>query len=160
MQITWKGGKSLEIKAKDATILTGDDVRVNDIVLPGPGEYEVAGVQVFGIAPEIYFFRIDEIACAYFDGINRSLTDDEVSSLTDASVIFIPVGGKGVLDPKKATEIIKLLEPTVIIPIEADDITDFCKVTGVCAQPVSTYKITKQQLESMEGQTCVVLEKS
>lgn len=160
MQITWKGGKSLEIKAKDAMLTTGENVVINDIVLPGPGEYEVAGVQVFGIAPEIYFFRIDEIACAYFDGINRSLTDDEVSSLTDASVIFLPVGGKGVLDPKKATEIIKLLEPKIVIPIEADDFTDFCKIAGGCAQPVSTYKITKQLLESMEGQTCVVLEKS
>lgn len=160
MQITWKGGKSLEIKVKDATITTGDTVVINDIVLPGPGEYEVAGVQVFGIAPEIYFFRADEIACAYFDGINRSLTDEEVSSLTDASIIFIPVGGKGVLDPKKATEIIKLLEPTIVIPIEADDFTDFCKVGGGCEEPIASYKITKQQLESMEGQTLVVLTKS
>lgn len=160
MQITWKGGKSLEIKAKDATLTTGENVAINDVVLLGPGEYEVAGVQVFGIAPEIYFFRIDEIACAYFDGINRSLTDDEVSSLTDASIIFLPVGGKGVLDPKKATEIIKLLEPTVVIPIESDDCTDFCKIAGGCEEPVATYKITKQQLDSMEGQIRVVLSKS
>ena len=160
MQILWKGGQSLEIKAKDARITTGENVRVNDIVLPGPGEYEVAGVHIFCITPEIYFFRADEIACAYFDGINRSLTDIEVSSLTDASIIFLPVGGKGVLDSKKATEIIKLLEPTIVIPIDSEDFTDFCKVVGGCAQPVSTYKITKQQLESMDGQTCVVLEKS
>lgn len=160
MQITWKGDKSLEIKTKDASIVTGEKIKINDIVLPGPGEYEVAGIQVFGLAPEIFIFRVEDIPCVYFDGINRALTNEEVTQLNDAEIIFIPVGGGTVLDPKKAAEIVKVLEPKVVIPIEAADVSPFCSVIGGCEQPVPTYKITKQQLALMEGQTIVVLEKS
>ena len=157
MQIEWKGNNKIEIKTKGATISTGEKIKINDVELLGPGEYEVAGVEAFGIAQEIYVFRVEDIGIGYFDSINRALSAEEIKTLSDISIAIIPVGGKNVIDENKAADIIKALEPTIVIPIENDNFDKFCKLVGKCQEPVNSYKVTKQQIALMEGVTTVIL---
>ncbi len=157
MQITWRGKNSLEIKTKGAVIVTGDQTKVNDFILPGSGEYEIAGVEVFGIGNNIYLFRAEDIGIAYLGGLNRGLTNEETEVLSDTSIVIVPVGGNNTLDSKGALGVVKTLEPTVIIPIETEDIGPFCQLAGGCQDPIDTFKLTKVQLAAMEGQTIVTL---
>lgn len=157
MQIKWKGENRVEIETKGAVILTGEKTTINDVKLSGPGEYEVAGVEAFGIAAEIYLFRVEDVGIAYFDSINRTLSADEVKALSDISIAIIPVGGKEVIDENKAADIIKAIEPTIVIPIESENFDKFCKLLGKCQEPVNAYKITKQQISLMEGMITVIL---
>ena len=157
MQIDWKGADKIEIKTKGATISTGAKIKINEVELLGPGEYEIAGVEIFGIANDIYLFKVEDINIGYFNSINRALSADEIKELSDISIAIIPIGGKGVIDENKAVDIIKAIEPTIVIPIESAGLDKFCKIIGNCQDPISSYKTTKQQIELMEGVTTVIL---
>lgn len=157
MQIEWKGANKVEIKTKAATITTSEKIKINEIELPGQGEYEIAGVEVFAIANDVYVFKIEDINVGYFDGLNRALSTDEIKELSDISIAIIPVGGKGTIDENKAADVIKAIEPSVVVPIESDSFDKFCKLIGKCQEPIDSYKITKQQLVLMEGVTTVIL---
>jgi len=157
MQIIWHGESKIEIKTKSAVITTGDVVKINEVELPGPGEYEVAGVEAFGIDKDIYLFKADDIHVVYLDSINRSLTDDEIERLSEVEVLIIPIGGDKVINSKQASLIIKAVDPKIIIPVSYKDSKDFCADLGGCQDPVDDYRVLKAQLAIMEGQNVILL---
>lgn len=158
MQITSSSNNSIEIKIKTATIVAGEKTKVNDITLSGPGEYEISGIEIFGLEGDRYVFRGEDISVAYLVGLNRELTDEEMTLLTDISILFISAGGEKVLDEKATQMVIKALEPRVVIPIGTSEaIERFCKTSGGCQEPLAIYKITKVQIDLMEGQTIIPL---
>jgi hypothetical protein len=156
MQITLLNRETIEIKSKNATVVAGNQSKINNVELMGPGEYEIGGVEVFGISNHIYVFRVEDINIAFLYSINRPLTQQENEALTDVSMVILPVG-EGSLDTKTASQIIKALEPSVVIPYQGSDMTEFCQAAGVCQEPISVYKINKHQLELQEGQLAIQL---
>jgi L-ascorbate metabolism protein UlaG (beta-lactamase superfamily) len=157
MQIKILNKENLEIKTKEATVVGGKIVKINNIELLGPGEYEIGGIEVFGLFDNIYIFHVEGMAVGYFAGLNRELTEKEIQSLSIVEIAILPVGGGEVLDSKKALDLAKLIDPKIIIPIQATDYKEFCEQAGNCQEPIDVFKITRQQLMLMEGRTVIQL---
>jgi hypothetical protein len=157
MQIKMISKDKFEIKTKNSVVITSPEVKINDVKLLGPGEYEVGGIEVFGFDNNIYIFHIENIALGYLADITAPLSQEEMEGLSEIEILILPVSAGEKLELKQALDVIKMIDPKIIIPAKSDDNSAFCEAMGSCQEPVDIYKITKQQLMSMEGQTAIQL---
>lgn len=121
-----------------AQLLTHDEPTGTDegVVINGPGEYEVLNCSIKGIATRshraltgddnsatIYRLDLEEVSVAIIGHIDPNLTDDQLEALGLVDVLVVPVGGNGfTLDAKSAAELVRKVEPKVVIPTHyADD---------------------------------------
>ncbi len=138
-------------------------------VISGPGEYEVKEVFIKGLPSESKYGGKDLINTIYtvslenmnicFLGANSSaeLKNETVEALDEIDILFVPIGGDGVLDPAKAYKLAVSLEPKIIIPMHFGDVGEkdalkvFLKEAG--ENPKSEPKLTlkKKDLEGKEG---------
>lgn len=133
--LTELGGKSVT-KADDIALFTaahGDIAQGVKIVIDQPGEYEVSGVSVYGIAARahmdeasqktatMYKVVIDDIKILVTGHIYPELSDKQLEQIGMIDVMFVPVGGNGyTLDPVGALKVIKKVEPKLVIPTHYD----------------------------------------
>lgn len=160
MDITWFGHSCFRLKFRGATIITdpfnGDlglklprqraDIATishehpdhnntraiggDAIVLRGPGEYERAGVFVFGIPTfhdrrngrdrgrnTAYLLEAEGLSICHLGDLGHVLTQSQAEQLNSLDVLFIPVGGNGTLGAGEAAEMVGLLEPRFVIPM-------------------------------------------
>jgi L-ascorbate metabolism protein UlaG (beta-lactamase superfamily) len=138
-------------------------------VISGPGEYEVKEVFIKGLPSESKYGGKDLVNTIYtvslenmnicFLGANNSaeLKNETVEALDEIDILFVPIGGDGVLDPAKAYKLAVSLEPKIIIPMHFGDVGEkdalkvFLKEAG--ENPKSEPKLTlkKKDLEGKEG---------
>lgn len=92
-------------------------------LISSPGEYEVRNIFVYGIRFTskrkdliIYQFEMDDIRFGVLGEIDSLLNNEIIEKLDGIDVLFIPIGGKDMIDSKKAVEIINSLEPKIAIP--------------------------------------------
>jgi L-ascorbate metabolism protein UlaG (beta-lactamase superfamily) len=130
------GGKSVT-KTGDIVLYTaahGDTKNQPKIVIDQPGEYEVSGVTVYGIAARLHIdeddstnstlYKIiyDEIKVLITGHIYPELSDRQLEAIGTVDVLVIPVGGNGyTLDGVGALAIIKEIEPKIVIPTHYDN---------------------------------------
>jgi L-ascorbate metabolism protein UlaG (beta-lactamase superfamily) len=98
-------------------------------VIDGPGEFEIGGVFITGVQTNghkkgeselrntMYMFDYNGINVLHLGDLNRVPTQTEVEDLGPINVVLVPVGSGGALNAIKATEIISLLEPGIVIPM-------------------------------------------
>jgi L-ascorbate metabolism protein UlaG (beta-lactamase superfamily) len=99
-----------------------------------PGEYEVSGVVIHGIAAKaltdkddqisavIYTLTIDDMRIAILGHILPDLTDDQLETIGHVDIAIVPVGNNGyTLDGVGALQVIKKIEPKVVIPTHYAD---------------------------------------
>lgn len=146
-------------------------------VISGPGEYEVDGVFIKGFLAESLYGgekRINTIYTVSLEGMNLcflgALSSPEMDAKTKEAVdgidiLFVPIGGEGVLDPAGAYKLAVNLEPKIIIPMhwgEAGDknaLKTFLKEGGMeSVVPVDKFTIKKKDLEGKEGEVVVIKE--
>ncbi len=140
-------------------------------VIEGPGEYEVKEVAVRGFAtPAEYAGKktINTIYSVTLEGMNLcflgALSTDELSvaakqELDDIDVLFLPVGGKGVLEYAPAYKLAVKLEPKVIIPMHYDaaSLKAFLKEAGAeGTKAEEKLTIKKKDLEGKEAEVVVL----
>jgi L-ascorbate metabolism protein UlaG (beta-lactamase superfamily) len=138
-------------------------------VISGPGEYEVKEVFIKGLPSEsmyggknlintIYTVSLENMNICFLGALNNSeLKTETVEALDEIDILFVPVGGEGVLEPAKAYKLAVSLEPKIIIPMHYGDIGAkdalkvFLKEAG--ENPKSEPKLTlkKKDLEGKEG---------
>src|SRR3989344_3097726 len=94
-------------------------------VITGPGEYEIKGVAVRGFASEsnyggdkgintIYSILIEGMNLAFLGAISSAeLSKEAIEGLDDIDILFVPIGGEGVLDHAEAYKLAVQLEPKV-----------------------------------------------
>ena len=100
-------------------------------VIHRPGEYEVSGVLIKGVRTRregaeggrtvAYLFTIDNVVLCHLGPLNRVLSSAEAGELSDAEVLFLPVGGPDTLSASAASEVVALLSPNLVIPMLYDD---------------------------------------
>lgn len=124
------GGKNI-IKDQDIALFSSDAPAVlpkAKLVISGPGEYEVAGVSVMGIAARghadeagqetavIFKIIADDISVIVTGHIQPDLTDQQLEAIGRVDVLAIPVGGGITLDGAEAAKVIREVEPKIIVP--------------------------------------------
>jgi len=104
------------------------------IVIDGPGEYEVAGVSIKGMSVRghmdtenqktatLYKIIAEDINLVVTGHIYPELTEEELETIGLVDILCIPVGGNGyTLDPAGALDVIKKIEPKLVIPTNYAD---------------------------------------
>jgi L-ascorbate metabolism protein UlaG (beta-lactamase superfamily) len=143
----------------------------------GPGEYEVKDVFITGIATyhdgrsgsvrgrnTVFLFEFDGLTVCHLGDLGHVPSQSEVEALSAVDVLLIPVGGVHTIDASKASEVISLIEPLLVIPMhystkvekaKLDTVTKFLKEMGVA--PVPPQPELKVAKSSLPEDTQVVL---
>jgi L-ascorbate metabolism protein UlaG (beta-lactamase superfamily) len=138
-------------------------------VISGPGEYEVKEVFIKGLPSEskyggkdlvntIYTVSLENMNICFLGALNNSeLKNETVEALDEIDILFVPIGGEGVLDPVKAYKLAVSLEPKIIIPMHYGDVGAndalkvFLKEAGENPKSESKLTLKKKDLEGKEG---------
>ena len=141
-------------------------------IIRGPGEYEVGGVMVRGFLSSseyngekrtntIYLVELEGMTLCYLGGLN----DEEIPShlweaIDEIDLLFIPIGGGGVLSATDAYKMAVTLEPRMIIPmLYADDksIQTFLDEAGVQENsPVEKLTVKQKDVAGKEGEVATL----
>jgi len=159
MEIIWYGHSCFRLRDKNITVITDpyaktigltlpkmradvvtvshdepahncvENVKGEPIVLDGPGEYEIKGVFITGIASgdgkkqaagqenTIFVFEMEDLNVCHLGDIAHIPAQEQIESLGDVHVLLIPVGGANSLTASQAAEVISLLEPRIVVPM-------------------------------------------
>ena len=186
MEIEYKGANSLVFKAgptslvldpklslvgkKDLKVeglielVTNPEFAVNSeakpkISIEGPGEYEVSGVSIRGVAAKSYsneeskavIYRLDigGFRVAVLGHIKSPLSDSQLEGLGVVDIVTIPIGGNGyTLNAHEAAAIVRQIDPKVVIPthykdndlnyeVDQEDMDGFLKELGATQHDIT-----------------------
>jgi L-ascorbate metabolism protein UlaG (beta-lactamase superfamily) len=145
--------------------------------ITGPGDYEVKEIFVKGVMssvtlPEagesagkkyintIYSLSIDNINIVFLGALGDiDLSKEAFESVNNPDILFVPVGGKGLLDSKLAAKLASSLEPKIIIPMDYDDasLKSFLKEIGEDkVEAVDKLTLKSKDLDGKEGEVVVL----
>jgi L-ascorbate metabolism protein UlaG (beta-lactamase superfamily) len=148
-----------------------------------PGEYEISGVSVHGLQTRahidtdvernavMYKVTIGDTRILVTGHVFPKLSEAKLEDIGLVDIMLVPVGGNGyTLDPEGALQVIKQVEPKIVIPTHYADaalqyevpqqaLDDALKVIGI--EPKETVKkFTFKPAEVSEATQLVVLEKN
>jgi len=96
----------------------------------GPGEYEIGGVMIVGMPTfhdaekgktkgknTIYLIEIDDITVCHLGDLGHVLTAEQAEELGNIDVLLVPVGGVSTINASKAAEVVRQLEPKIVMPM-------------------------------------------
>jgi L-ascorbate metabolism protein UlaG (beta-lactamase superfamily) len=144
-------------------------VRDRKLTITGPGEYEVKGVFVTGIATfhdnkkgqvrgpnTIYLYDIEGLKICHLGDLGHVPSQAQIETLNSVDVLLIPVGGVSTLNAAQAAEVVSLLEPSLVVPmhyktpslaLKLDPVAKFLKAMGLDnLSPQDTLSVTKSNL--------------
>lgn len=133
--------------------------------LKGPGEYEIGGVFITGIATTheavttenvLFLFDYDSLTVAHLGDMSKVPTQTQIEALEQVNVLLVPVGSGKSLNAAQAAELVSMLEPNIVIPmhyhipglkLDLEDVERFLKEMG-SAEPESlaSLKLTSSTL--------------
>ncbi len=183
MEINWLGHSCFGLKGKQATVITDpyppdlgyslgkptahivtvshqhlghsytQGISGEPRLVTGPGEYEINGVLISGIATfhdrergqqrgknTVYVIEVDEISVCHLGDLGHVLTAEQVEEIDDVDVLLLPVGGVSTINASMAAEIVRQVEPKAVIPMhykteaisrELEPVGRFLKEIGV-----------------------------
>ncbi len=159
----FNGTEILESKNKDL------------FVVSGPGEYEVKEIFIKGAISStqyggkerintVYSLVLDGIKIGFLGALNsKELGDEAKTILSGVSMLFVPIGGEGVLNASDAHRLATKLGAKIIIPMhygkvgEKDALKNFLKEGGVeKIKPLDKLTIKKKDLEDKTGEIVVL----
>jgi L-ascorbate metabolism protein UlaG (beta-lactamase superfamily) len=150
-------------------------------IISGPGEFEIGGVFITGIQTNghtkkteseprntMFLFDYNGINVLHLGDLNRVPTQTEVEAIGPVHVALVPVGSGGSLTAIKATEVISLLEPNIVIPmhyatpafshatVKLDSLSKFLKEMGLgTVDPIPSLKVPN--VSALPDETRVVV---
>jgi L-ascorbate metabolism protein UlaG (beta-lactamase superfamily) len=171
------GYDALKLKAEIVTVSHDapghsnvDAVKGTTHTITGAGEFEIGGVFITAVQTgggggkknkdkirnTLYVFDYDGITVAHLGDLDEVPTQSEVEALGTVNVLLVPVGGGSSLNAAKASEVVSLIEPNIVIPmhystpatkVNLDSLNKFLKEMGLGkteSQP--SLKITRSGL--------------
>ena len=183
MDITWLGHSCFRIKGSQATIITDPfppelgytlgkqsaniitlshqhpshsyvkGIEGEPRIINGPGEYEISGILILGIATfhdtqrgqvrgknTVYVMEIDGVSVCHLGDLGHMLSTEQLEEIGGVDILFLPVGGGSTISAPIAAEVILQLEPNAVIPMhyktpgikrELDSVNVFLKEMGI-----------------------------
>lgn len=99
-------------------------------IIRGPGEYEIKGVSVIGVASfhdehegkdrgsnTMYRIEVDGVKIGHLGDLGHVLSSAQVDALDGIDVLLLPVGGVYTIDAEKAAQVVSDIEPRIVIPM-------------------------------------------
>ena len=183
MEISWLGHSCFKIKGRQATVITDpyppdlgyslgkptahivtvshrhpghsyvQGIGGEPRLVTGPGEYEISGVLITGIATfhdrergqkrgknTVYLMEVDEVSVCHLGDLGHVLTAEQVEEIGNVDVLLLPVGGVSTINAPVAAEVVRQLEPKAVVPMhyktealswELEPVDRFLKEIGV-----------------------------
>ncbi|HMN19293.1 MAG TPA: MBL fold metallo-hydrolase [Candidatus Moranbacteria bacterium] len=152
------------------------------VIIDTPGEFSVKGINVLGIdtmhdstsgaergRSTAFVLEAEGLKICHLGDLGNDLTPKQLEEIDGVDILLIPVGGKYTIDGKKAAELVRKIEPAIVIPMHYHmegstlDIADekaFCDEIGVCPQE-KTVKLNLKK-KDLEGKSMdvVLMERS
>ena len=160
MEITWLGHSCFKIRGKQATIITDPfspgmgyslgkasanivtvsqqhqdhnysaGIAGSPKVVQRPGEYEIAGVLIIGLATyhdaskgaergknTVFVMETEELSICHLGDLGQPLTDSQIEEIGKVDVLMIPVGGKYTINATTAAAMVRQMEPKIVLPM-------------------------------------------
>jgi len=137
----------------------------------GPGDYEIREIFIKGLLSEtsidskkyintIYVFSLDNISVAFLGALSSpEISKEAHEAIGSPDILFIPIGGKGLLDAKMASKLASSFEPKMIIPMDYDSVSlkVFLKEMGEeNAEVVDKLTLKQKDLDGREADVVVL----
>lgn len=152
--------------------VAGTARRKNPFIVDQPGEYEVGGLSVFGVATWhdasqgaergnniVFTALVDDLRICHLGDLGHELSSEQLEEIGSADILLCPVGGVFTINPVQAVKVIRSLEPSIVIPMhyktaqhkqevfgELATLDDFVKEYGAEVEPVEKLEIEKSRL--------------
>ena len=163
MHISWHGQSCFKIQGKDVSLITDppdkkvgissprtkadivtishnhlshnnlDKIKEGPKVIDTPGEYNVLGVNIYGIPSfhdrvegtklgpnNIFIIEIDKIKICHLGDLGHKLSSAQVEMVDGVDILMIPVGETNLISMKRVIETINTIEPKITIPMHYD----------------------------------------
>ncbi|MDD2657559.1 MAG: MBL fold metallo-hydrolase [Candidatus Pacebacteria bacterium] len=158
-----------------------DEVTYGDkkpFAITGPGEYERQGIVIQGFLSKskyglakgqteavntIYSVDLEDMTIVHLGALaDTELSKEARESIDEIDVLFVPVGGDGVLSAEDAHKLAVSLEPKIIIPMHWSGIgapkslEAFLKETGNGSEKVDKLTLKKKDLVGRDGSILVI----
>lgn len=151
--------------------------------ITGPGEYERQGIVIqgflskskYGLAKDeadaintIYSVELEDMTLVHLGALSDTeLSKEARESIDEIDVLFVPVGGDGVLSAAKAHELAVSLEPKIIVPMhwsgspsdgerQPKSLEAFLKEAGNGSEKVDRLTLKKKDLVGKDGSIIVI----
>lgn len=147
-------------------------------VISGPGEYERGGVTVQGFLTKseyglgkgqseaintVYAVKLEGMTLVHLGALSEpALPQEAREAIDDIDVLFVPVGGDGVLDAAGASKLATLLEPKIIVPMHwsgmghAKALEAYIKEEGDESEKVDKLTLKKKDTADKDGAIIVI----
>ena len=136
----------------------------------GPGEYEIHGVVVRGLASKttygkkslntMYLITMENMKVCFLGALDTPELSPEAKELLDEiDVLFVPVSGSGTLSAGEAQKLAVKLEAKLVIPMNYDDksLKGFLKEMGAeGTKPVEKLTLKPKDLGGKTGNVVVL----
>ena len=171
-------GADIALVSRDHPDMNGiDEVTYGEkkpFAVTGPGEYERQGVVIqgflsnskFGLAigqeqavNTIYSVHLEDMTLVHLGALaDTELSHEARESIDDIDVLFVPIGGDGVLSPAKAHELAVSLESKIIVPMNYNQksLDAFLKAAGNGSEKVDKLTLKKKDLAGRDGSIIVI----
>lgn len=111
-----------------------DIVSGTPLTLDWPGEYEKNGVRIFGFksfhdksqgserGENILFkFEAEDVSILHCGDMGVVPSQELLDEIGDIDILMVPVGGFYTIGPEDAVEVVKKIEPSIVIPMHYND---------------------------------------
>ncbi|HWU24178.1 MAG TPA: MBL fold metallo-hydrolase [Candidatus Paceibacterota bacterium] len=144
----------------------------------GPGEYEKEGITIQGFLTKseyrlpknqesavntMYAVKLEGMTLVHLGALaDTALPADAKEAIDEIDILFVPVGGDGVLDAAKASKMATMLEPKIVIPMhwsgmgEPKSLEQFIKEEGGESEKMEKLTIKKKDVAEKDGAIMVI----
>lgn len=173
-------GSGLALSTTDHPLYNGfDTVTYGEnapFAISGPGEYEHSGIMVRGkgttteidgkeYQSAIYTLTLEDISIGFLGPIAKTPSASELDTVGNLDILFVPIGGEGVLEPAAAYKLAVSLAPKIIIPMDygkgrmKDALKTFLKEAAEeNVEPLEKLTIRKKEIDQKDGDVIVLAE--
>lgn len=99
-------------------------------VIAGPGEYEISDVFILGLATyhddeqgklrgknTVYVIEVEGMLICHLGDLGHILTPGQAEEIDNVDILLLPVGGVSTIDAAIAAQVVRQLEPKIVIPM-------------------------------------------
>jgi hypothetical protein len=145
MVLSYASNGDVILKTKSESVMLGSEVRIGSFVVPGPGEYDIAGIQCEAkplTQSFASFIRAEDLTITYLNPV-----EPEITKLNDASaahILIADIRSDDQADTLKA--IVKAIEPSYVVLRGTGATTDFVTALGITPAEGIPLKLTRTGL--------------